>query len=311
MKKMIVNIIVGTIVLVVFSIGFVTSFLKPKQKEERNILVAEQKVSGKVTSSPRATKEPEYEYFHEEGKTLEERLIAPKGYERKEAKDGSFTEFVRKYPLKPHKSPVLLYSGEEKPDQSAHVGIFQLDVGNNDLQQCADSIMRMYGEYYWDKKEYKKIAFHLTNGFLMEYSKWMEGYRLVVQGNQTKWKKSAEYDDSYDNFRSFLDMVFVYAGTLSLSNEAADCTMEEMEPGDMFIFGGSPGHCVMVVDMVENDLGKRAFLLAQGYMPAQEFHILKNPLQDQDPWYYEEQLKYPIQTPHWNFHEGSLKRWIK
>lgn len=311
MKKTIVNIIIGTIVLLVISITFVIFFQRPEQKEEEATLIEEQKVPGKVTSSPEVTMEPEYEYFHEDGNTLEERLIAPKGYQRKEVQEGSFTEYMRKYPLKPHKSPVLLYNGKEKPDQSAHVGIFQLDVGDKDLQQCADSIMRMYGEYYWDRKEYKKIAFHLTNGFLMEYSMWREGYRLVVQGNQTTWKKSAVYDDSYENFRSFLDMVFVYAGTLSLSNEAADCTIGQIRPGDMIISGGSPGHCVLVVDVVENDIGKRAFLLAQGYMPAQEFHVLKNPLQDQDPWYYEEQLTYPIQTPHWDFQEGSLKRWIK
>lgn len=311
MKRTIINIIFSIILLVSLGIIFVVFLQSPEQKEEKTTSVEEQKIPVKVTSSPKTTKEPEYEYFYEEGKTLEERLIAPKGYERKEAEAGSFTEFMRKYPLKPHKSPVLLYNGTEKPDQSAHVGIFQLEVGDKDLQQCADSIMRMYAEYYWELKQENKIAFHLTNGFLMEYSKWRDGYRLEVKGNQTTWKKATGYDDSYESFRDFLNMVFVYAGTLSLSKEATECTMEQIKPGDMFISGGSPGHCVMVVDMVENDLGKKAFLLAQGYMPAQEFHILKNPQKEQDPWYYEEQLTYPMDTPHWTFHEGSLKRWIK
>ena len=64
----------------------------------------------------------------------------------------------------------------------------------------------------------------------------------------------------------------------------------------------------MVVDVCENEAGKKAFLLAQGYMPAQEFHLLKNPLHDTDPWYYEEEIEYPLQTPGYVFEEGSLKR---
>lgn len=71
---------------------------------------------------------------------------------------------------------------------------------------------------------------------------------------------------------------------------------------------GSPGHVVMVVDVCENELGERAFLLAQGYMPAQEFHVLKNPASDTDPWYYEKEITYPFVTPEYVFEEGSLQR---
>ena len=44
-------------------------------------------------------------------------------------------------------------------------------------------------------------------------------------------------------------------------------------------------------------------------MPAQEFHIIKNPLHEEDPWYYEAELTYPLATPAWSFQEGSLVRW--
>ena len=57
-------------------------------------------------------------------------------------------------------------------------------------------------------------------------------------------------------------------------------------------------------------MGKKAFLLAQGYMPAQQFQLLKNPAheQDGDPWYYEDEIRYPLQTPEYDFKKGSLKR---
>ena len=44
-------------------------------------------------------------------------------------------------------------------------------------------------------------------------------------------------------------------------------------------------------------------------MPAQDFHILNNPLHMDDPWYYASELSYPLKTPEYVFQEGSLKRW--
>ena len=44
-------------------------------------------------------------------------------------------------------------------------------------------------------------------------------------------------------------------------------------------------------------------------LPAQDFHILNNPLHMDDPWYYASELSYPLKTPEYVFQEGSLKRW--
>ena len=63
----------------------------------------------------------------------------------------------------------------------------------------------------------------------------------------------------------------------------------------------------MVLDICENENGKKAILLAQGYMPAQEFHILKNPEHGDDPWYYEDEITYPLKTPEYTFEKESLK----
>ena len=54
--------------------------------------------------------------------------------------------------------------------------------------------------------------------------------------------------------------------------------------------------------------GGKAFLLGQGFMPAQQFHILKNPLHEEDPWYYVDEISYPLQTAEFTFEKGSLKR---
>ena len=250
-------------------------------------------------------------YINPEGMTAQNRVNTPEDYSRVEATSGSFLEFTRNLELKEDKSPVLLYDGNEKRNQTAQVAVYAFDVGSSDLQQCADSIMRVYSEYYWEKQAYENIEFHLTNGFLMDYTNWRDGKRIQVDGNNVSWVNTASYDDSYENFRKYLTQVMVYAGTLSLDNESSSIEIEDLKPGDMIIKGGSPGHCVLIVDEAENEDGDSCYLLAQGYMPAQEFHILKNPQKEDCPWYFEEDLRGSIQTPEYPFDESEIKRWNK
>lgn len=247
-------------------------------------------------------------YIIKEGDTIESRILTPKGYSRNPAEEGSFASFLRNYPLKEDESPVLLYNGAQKRNQNAHIAVTKLPMEAEDLQQCADSVMRMYAEYFWQTGQYERIAFHFVSGFSAEYTKWREGYRILVSGNEADWVKSETFDDSYEAFVSYLRMVFAYAGTLSMEGESKEISLSQIAAGDVFLKGASPGHVVMILDICENADGKKAFLLGQGYMPAQEFHVLKNPLHEGDPWYYEEEVTYPFLTPEYTFSEGSLRR---
>lgn len=288
------------LILVIFSmIIFIKrdKELEPSELQERN-------------SNDYVQTEPEFPktLIQPEGMTLETRIAVPEGYKRIEVSEDSLAYFLRTYPLKENGAEVLLYDGTPKKNQNAHAAVFTLPLEQQDLQQCADSVMRVYAEYYWLGGQFDRIAFHFTNGFLAEYSKWRDGYRIQVDGNSVSWVKTEEYDDSYEAFREYMRMVFIYAGTLSMDTEAEPIAEEDMQIGDVFLYGGSPGHVVMIVDICENTDGKKAFLLAQGYMPAQEFHLLKNVEYEDDPWYYEENLTYPFITPEYTFEEGSLKR---
>jgi len=214
--------------------------------------------------------------------------------------------------MKKHGKPVLLYDGSKKANQSAHAAIFKLPIENEDLQQCADSVMRIYAEYFWHTNQKNRIKFHFVDGFIAEYSKWQAGSRIQVTDNGSYWINSSTADSSYKTFKKYLHIVFAYSGTLSMEAEAKKIKKTGLRTGprtgDIFIKSGSPGHVVMVTDQCENKNGKKAFLLAQGYMPAQEFHVLKNPAHEDNPWYYEEEIKFPFMTPEYTFDKGSLKR---
>ena len=117
-------------------------------------------------------------------------------------------------------------------------------------------------------------------------------------------------DPSYEGFRRYLRFVFHYAGTASLAEELAPVAdISELSAADVFIRGGFPGHAVLVADVaVHPGTGRKAFLLLQSYMPAQEVHILRNPSNPGwSPW-YEEPTGDSLVTPEWTFKTGELRR---
>lgn len=183
-----------------------------------------------------------------------------------------------------------------------------LPIGDKDLHQCADAVMRLRGEYLWRSGQYDKIHFNLTNGFSMNYLRWKNGERVEVTGNKTEWVRTAIPSPTYATFWKYMEFVFTYAGTLSLSKELQLVQPQNMEIGDVFIRGGSPGHAVIVVDMAVDSSGKKVFMLAQSYMPAQEIQILKNPSDPGlSPWYMLDE-KGTLDTPEWEFEWSQLKR---
>jgi hypothetical protein len=244
----------------------------------------------------------------EEGNTIETRFLPAEGFCRSEVQDASFQNYLRELPLHPVGSKVHYFDGRVKENE-VYEAVIQFDVGNRDLQQCADAIMRLRAEYFFANRLFDSINFNLTNGFNMNFAKWSEGWRVAVDGNSTKWIKVADQSDSYITFREYMEFVFTYAGTLSLSKQLKPVKIKSISIGDVFIVGGSPGHAVIVVDLIENALGEKRVLFAQSYMPAQEIQILKN-FEDPvlSPWYKINDIEV-LRTPEWTFAPEHLKTW--
>lgn len=83
--------------------------------------------------------------------TVEE-IPLPDGYTRVNAKANSFTAFLRKLKLKKDKI-VYLYNGHLKQNQTAQFAVIDMPVGKEDLQQCADAVMRIRAEYLFRNKK--------------------------------------------------------------------------------------------------------------------------------------------------------------
>ena len=79
--------------------------------------------------------------------TIRTRFTPPKGYIWIKEEAGSFSEYLNYFPLHPPNFPVRDFKAVPIPRQNNHVAILKIDVGDKDLQQCADAWMRLYGEY--------------------------------------------------------------------------------------------------------------------------------------------------------------------
>ena len=213
-------------------------------------------------------------------------IAPPAGYKRIRVAGNSFPEWLREIRIKKD-SRVFLYNGELKKNQHAQFAVLDIPVGKKDLQQCADAVMRLRAKYLFDNNQFKDISFEDNNGKKYSYSSVNAG-----------------------SFEKYLEKVFAYCGTLSLERQMHQVNnFEAMQPGDVLIQGGSPGHAVIVVDMAVHASGKKVYLLAQSYMPAQDIHILKNPGNPgYNPW-YELNANSLIFTPEWTFTQLHLRRW--
>ncbi len=275
-------------------------------KQERSLLktttikgldVTHQKVKDHVLIDPAGT-------------IIETRILAPEKFQRTIVNENSFAYYLRNLPLKPHGSEVMLYDGTIKPNYETYDAVLDLRIGTKDLHQCADAVMRLRAEYLWNQKRYADIHFNFTNGFRVDYTNWMEGKRVVVKGNDSYWLDKYEPSNTYQDFWNYMEVIFSYAGTLSLSKELITVKLEDLKIGDVFIWGGSPGHAVLVIDIAENSINKeKIILLAQSYMPAQEIQILQNPNNSKlSPWYAVSEIGEQLKTPEWIFSRKDFKR---
>lgn len=239
---------------------------------------------------------------------LDSRIAPPPGFERVPAAEHSFGAWLRGLPLKPADAGVHLHDGQLKANQRVHFAVVDIDVGPKDLQQCADAVMRLRGEWQFAEGQSMQVTFADTGrGTPMAFSRWAAGDRPKPKGTKLVWSRAAKPDDSYASFRRYLDTVFIWAGSSSLERQLKPVKAEALTSGDVIIKGGFPGHAVLIVDIVRNSTSRETrLLLAQSFMPAQEIHVLKNV---EGPWFSPPIDSEPYDTPEWTFPAGSTRTW--
>lgn len=215
----------------------------------------------------------------------------PKGFKRIISPTNSFAYYLQNLELN-EDNTVYFFDKTPKPNQNLHYAVIKIDVGNKDLQQCADAVIRLRAEYLYAQKKYDSIYFN-----------------FLSDNKPRFYKDYAAGDYSYKKFRKYLNWVFAYANTASLKRQMKKISIDLAQIGDVFIQQGNPyGHAAIIVDIAINEKGQKAVLIAQSFMPAQSIHIVKN-LENPElsPWFVLPKTG-EINLPEWTFTTEDLHR---
>jgi hypothetical protein len=211
----------------------------------------------------------------------------PQGFILLASEENSFARYLEAIPIKDN-STVYLYNGDAKANQNAQYAVLDISVGEKDLQQCADAVMRLRAEYLFAQQKFSEIVF-MDNA----------GKKYLFTAPFTR-----------NHFDEYLQQVFGMCGSASLEKQLIPKTdFAAIEAGDVIIKGGFPGHAVIVLAAAQNAMGEKAYLLAQSYMPAQNIHVLRNPMLTQNsPWYFVNDNN-AVETPEYYFEKKHLRTW--
>ncbi len=225
--------------------------------------------------------------------TVREAFPPPQGAERAAA--DRFGEYLRDLRVRPPDVPVREWGGGAVVGH--HARVIDLPVVDGDLQQCADSIIRVRAE--WQKSTGQTVMFHATSGDPMPWKRYQNGERARAKGNALVWSLAAAANPA--SWEQYLSDVFMYAGTASLA-ERETVADDHPDPGDMLVHPGFPGHAVVLLDVATK--GDTTYVLVgEGYMPAQDFHVELGP---HDGWW---DFKDGVQLSHWPLSRDKLRRW--
>jgi hypothetical protein len=272
------------ITVLIFSLIFLTVSCS-ENKSQKNI--SENDISPEIESS-----EPNKTIINPKGLTIKTRFNVPNGFSRKENGTDSFENYLQNLSLKKDGSLTHIYDGSIKENRGIYLAVIDLPIGNKDLHQCADGVMRLRAEYLFSQKKYNEISFLTASGKQLNYFTWLNGR----EPNKT-------------NFWNYLEALFNVANTTSLNKQLKSKPIQKLEIGDVFIYpwqGRMYGHAIIVVDKCVNSDGKVKFMLAQSFTPAQEIEILDNPNDQGSPW-YDLDFGETLDTPQIDFTKDQLK----
>lgn len=215
-------------------------------------------------------------------------ISTPNGYVRTEVSSNSFASYLRHLPLKKRGSLVHLTNGRLAKLQILSYAVIDMNILNN-MEQCADAVMRLRAEYLWSQKRFSEIRFTT-----------LAGATLTYQGG-----------DSREAFEKYLKQVFDLCNTTSLYKELSPRKFSEVEVGDVLVYPsrkkGKYGHALIVVDVAVNAEGKRAVMLAESNTPAREKHILRNPNPFDNPWFFIDGDDKDFKASFFTYHPNELR----
>lgn len=224
--------------------------------------------------------------------TVADAFPPPAGAQRVPA--DAFGAHLRTLPLRGADVPVRTHAGATVAHDAR---VIDLPLVKGDLQQCADSILRVRAEWLRAQGAEERLSFFATSGDPIPWARYRDGGRPRAEGRGLVWS-ATRTPGTWDGW---LSAVFTWAGTRSLAAYET-VPAASPRPGDVVVVGGSPGHAVLLLDVAVRG-GDTFVLVGEGFMPAQDFHVERGPVGGWWPW-----TAAGLALPHWPLPASGLRR---
>ena len=107
-------------------------------------------------------------------------ILPPRGFHFFLGKDSMYANWILNQKLRKDKN-VYLYNHKLKQNQQAQFAVLDMDIGKKDLVQCADAVIKLRADYFFQKGKFEQIIFYATSGQLLDFCRWQAGTRWKIK----------------------------------------------------------------------------------------------------------------------------------
>ena len=222
---------------------------------------------------------------------------SPPGFERVKAADGSFADWLRHLPLRPIGTQPKTYLGETTVWKASEVAaVIDLDLIGK-IQDCATSAVRLWVEYLVNHGKEKTLSVTMNQRKVLSWAGFMRGCLPSYNGETRKLSVTCGHrrpsvstaQARAASIRKYVRHAMRWTNSSTLARHLRRATKAETGPGTVILQPGSSGgvgHASIIVDKAVNTDGDRLYLVANGFLPAQDMLIVapgQSPA-DRRPW---------------------------
>ena len=222
---------------------------------------------------------------------------APPGYERVKTEEGSFADWLRQLPLRPAGTLPRYCSGELAGWTTRQAAaVIDMDL-IGEIQDCATSVVRLWAEYLVNHGKERALSVKMNQKKSYSWSAFMRGCRPSYDRSTRKLTVSCGHgrpSASTARARAASIMKYVrramqYTNSATLARHLRRTTKTEAGPGTVILQpnpSGGTGHASIIADMALDASGNRLYIVANGFLPAQDMFIVgpdRSPA-DRLPW---------------------------
>jgi hypothetical protein len=230
-------------------------------------------------------------------KTIENSIQPPAGFTRVPLTAASFAASLRQIELSDQKE-LLAGDGKTVLCSEEKVAVTTITPYDNSNDVGVDGIVKLWGEYLWNRPTRTKISFPLDNGQVAAWQDWRDGLRPRESGGRFIFTQITTPDGSYPSYQKYLAFVAEEMGAIALRRESTIIFDDSVTVGDLLVAlrKDSQSAVGIIMDACKGPRSEKLYLLGTCGTPSTTLYIARPyaPIQGTNEWFTLDGAKWAI-----------------